>query len=329
MADWLRVPGEGAYARRERERRFLLEGAAPQGFSYRSIEDRYLDGTRLRLRVVSAGDDVVRKLGQKVRLRPDDPSEVAMTNAYLSEDEHRVLAALPAAVLTKTRCAVPVDGRTWVVDRFCGHLQGLRLAEVEVPDLDAPLVLPSWAGREVTREERWSGGALARAGTAQVAALLAESAGVVVSLDDPAADDVRALLERHLGFAHAHSPPQDVHALPADALRAADVALFGARADGVLLAVGALRHLDDGHVELKSMHTAAQARGRGVARAVLAHLLEVARARGCRRVSLETGSTEAFAPARALYDSAGFRPCPPFGSYPGGPFSTCMTLELG
>ncbi len=73
--------------------------------------------------------------------------------------------------------------------------------------------------------------------------------------------------------------------------------LFGYRVDGVLLAIGALRHLDENHVEVKSMHTAEEARGRGVGRAMLDHLISVARERGYRRVSLETGTTDAFAPA--------------------------------
>ena len=84
--------------------------------------------------------------------------------------------------------------------------------------------------------------------------------------------------------------------------------LFSFRRDGELLAVGALKQLDAGHAELKSMHTAAHARGAGIGRAVLAHLIGVARDRGCSRVSLETGSMPAFGPARALYASAGFSP---------------------
>lgn len=76
------------------------------------------------------------------------------------------------------------------------------------------------------------------------------------------------------------------------------------------------------------MHTAIGARGRGLGRAMLVHLLDLARSRGCTRVSLETGTTEAFAPARALYAAAGFRPCEPFGDYRPSPHSVCMTLAL-
>ena len=92
--------------------------------------------------------------------------------------------------------------------------------------------------------------------------------------------------------------------------------------------MGALKRLDVHHAELKSMHTSAAARRQGVARAMLDHLLDLARRDGYRQISLETGSMEAFAPARTLYASVGFTVCPPFGSYWDSPHSTCMTLAL-
>jgi putative acetyltransferase len=85
---------------------------------------------------------------------------------------------------------------------------------------------------------------------------------------------------------------------------------------------------DENHAEVKSMHTAEAARGRGIGRAMIDHLLSVARDRGFRRVSLETGSMTAFAPARSLYASVGFRPCGPFGEYVPSRNSTFMTLLL-
>jgi len=150
----------------------------------------------------------------------------------------------------------------------------------------------------------------------------------VISLDDPRADDVVALLERHLAFANHHSPPEDVHALDLDGLAAPDISFYSCRVDGRLVGIGALRMLDPHHAELKSMHTAEEARGRGVARAMVEHLLAEARRRGVRRASLETGTPAAFAPARALYASFGFEPCEPFGSYVVSPFSVCMTRRL-
>lgn len=151
---------------------------------------------------------------------------------------------------------------------------------------------------------------------------------LVIAPEDPRAPDVLRLLDAHLEFAHEHSPPEEVFALPADGLARPDVRLFGAREHGVLLGLGALRRLDATHAELKSMHTAEHARGRGVGRAVVRHLLEVARADGCTRVSLETGSMVAFAPARQLYATEGFVRCPPFGEYRDSPYSVCMTREL-
>jgi putative acetyltransferase len=149
-----------------------------------------------------------------------------------------------------------------------------------------------------------------------------------IAIDDPLAPDVRALLERHLAFAHETSLPEDVHALEADALAEPGVTFFSLREDGALLGIGALKELDPDHAELKSMHTAQEARGRGVARALVEHLIAVARHRGYRRLSLETGAGEAFAPARALYARAGFEPCGRFGSYPESPNSAYMTREV-
>jgi putative acetyltransferase len=153
-------------------------------------------------------------------------------------------------------------------------------------------------------------------------------ASYVIGPDDPDAEDVRALLDGHLRFAHTHSPPEDVYALESSALRGDAITFCSVRCEGRLLGVGALRRLDATHAELKSMHTAEPTRGRGVGRMMLDHLLALARTRGYRQVSLETGTMAAFAPARALYVSAGFAPCPPFGDYRVSANSVCMTLEL-
>ncbi|MEA2685475.1 MAG: putative acetyltransferase [Actinomycetota bacterium] len=150
----------------------------------------------------------------------------------------------------------------------------------------------------------------------------------VVGIDDPRAADVRALLDKHLVYSRKHSPPEDVYALDVDGLLADDVSFFSVRQHGELLGVGALREIDELHAELKSMHTAEAARGRGVGRAMLGHLVELARARGYRRVSLETGSLPAYGPAQALYSSAGFETCEPFAEYRRSPNSVCMTLAL-
>lgn len=151
---------------------------------------------------------------------------------------------------------------------------------------------------------------------------------LVIAIDDPRTPDVRSLLETHLAYSHDVTPPGHVHALDLDGLLDQSVTLFSARIDGALAGVGALRQQETSHGEIKSMHTALSFRRRGVGRAMLAHLLAVAREREYRRVSLETGTMDAFAPARALYSRAGFRNCEPFGDYTSNPHSVCMTLEL-
>jgi putative acetyltransferase len=151
-----------------------------------------------------------------------------------------------------------------------------------------------------------------------------------IALDDPRSSDVVALLTRHLELMHAQSDPEDVYALDVDALAAPHVTFLSARDadDGTLLGVGALAEIAPGHGEVKSMHTADAARRRGVAGSLLARVVGLAVDRGYHRISLETGSQDAFAPARALYARAGFVECPPFGSYAPSAASTFMTLDL-
>ena len=152
---------------------------------------------------------------------------------------------------------------------------------------------------------------------------------VAVAVDDARAGDVQALLATHLAFSREVTPPGHVHALAAPGLLDPAVTVVAARHDGHLVGMGALRRLDDRHAEIKSMHVTTAARGHGVGRAVLGHLLALAAEGGYRRVSLETGTMAAFAPARTLYASAGFVPCAPFGEYSATPHSTCMTIALG
>jgi len=149
-----------------------------------------------------------------------------------------------------------------------------------------------------------------------------------IDQDDPRRPDVRALIERHLEFSLGQTPPEHSFALDAGRLLDPSITFFSYRAGGSLLGIGALKRLGPDQAEMKSMHSAEAARGRGVGRALLAHLLAVARAQGLRRVSLETGTTAAFAPARTLYRSAGFVPCGPFGGYQPTDDNTFMTLDL-
>ena len=151
---------------------------------------------------------------------------------------------------------------------------------------------------------------------------------LVIAVDDPRIDDVRTLLDRHLAFAREVTPPDHVHAMDVEDLVDPAVTLFSARRDGVLLGVGALKRLDETHAELKSMHTSEAARGQGVGRTMVDHILAVAADRSYQRVSLETGTGDAFVPARSLYTKVGFKPCAPFGEYTDNPYSACMTIDL-
>ncbi|QDU66141.1 GNAT family N-acetyltransferase [Engelhardtia mirabilis] len=144
----------------------------------------------------------------------------------------------------------------------------------------------------------------------------------------PQADDVRALVEVHLGFARATTPPEGVHALDGAGLDHCSVALFGGRRGERLVAIGALRELGEDRGELKSMHTLASERGQGIGEAMARHLIREARHRGYRQLLLETGAMDAFAPARALYSKLGFETCGPFGDYVESPTSAFMGLDL-
>lgn len=146
--------------------------------------------------------------------------------------------------------------------------------------------------------------------------------------DDLTGPQIAALLRLHLDEMHQWSPPESVHAMPIERLRQNDVTFYAAWDGERLAACGAIKHLDAGHGELKSMRADPAYRGRGAGKAMLHHLLAVARARGYARVSLETGRPEPFLPARRLYESHGFVECPPFADYSEDPFSICMTREL-
>lgn len=151
---------------------------------------------------------------------------------------------------------------------------------------------------------------------------------MIIREDDLSGAAIRALLEEHLAHMRSLSPPESVHALDADRLRSPDVTFWTAWDAGALAGCGALKALDARHGEVKSMRTAAAHRRRGVARRLLAHILDEARRRGYARLSLETGAMDAFAPARALYARHGFAPCAPFAGYVDDPNSVFMTLDL-
>ena len=146
--------------------------------------------------------------------------------------------------------------------------------------------------------------------------------------DDLSSEKVALLLSEHLEGMVRHSPPESVHALDINGLRAPDITFWTVWDGESLLGCGALKELDPRHGEIKSMRTARRYLRRGVANAMLQHLVVEARARAYARLSLETGSGPAFAAADSLYRKFGFTDCGPFGNYREDPFSRFMTLQL-
>ncbi|SFL12926.1 GNAT family N-acetyltransferase [Lysobacter sp. cf310] len=144
-------------------------------------------------------------------------------------------------------------------------------------------------------------------------------------LDHP---EVIALLREHLQGMAQLSPPESVHALDLDGLRQPEISFWSAWQDGQLLGCGALKQLDAGHGEIKSMRTVSRHLRKGVAAAMLDHLIDEAGRRAYRRLSLETGSMDGFEPARRLYARYGFEPCGPFADYVDDPNSVFMSKHL-
>lgn len=171
---WQRMPGRGRYAQPEFERRYLLAHLPPGVDSPKEIFDRYIEGTRLRLRRVMGTGESVHKLGQKVRTDINNPAEVMMTNIYLDSDEYGRLLGLPAAVLRKTRYSLEFGARSLTVDAFHDELDGLVLAEKSLaePDGRAPAELRGFIA-EVSTDDRFTGGTLSRTTAADLRDLLA------------------------------------------------------------------------------------------------------------------------------------------------------------
>jgi putative acetyltransferase len=149
-----------------------------------------------------------------------------------------------------------------------------------------------------------------------------------IRTDDLSRPEVGELLLEHLDNMTLHSPPESIHALDLDAFRNPSITLWSAWEGDELLGCGALKELDATHGEIKSMRTADKHLRRGVAARLLEHILVEAGQRGYRRLSLETGSMAAFAPARALYERFGFDYCGPFADYVEDPYSVFMTKAL-
>ena len=149
-----------------------------------------------------------------------------------------------------------------------------------------------------------------------------------IHVDDLSNPEILGLLQEHLQSVALHSPPESVHALDLEALRQPEVTFWSVWQNTELVGCGAIKELDSRHGEIKSMRTASLHLRKGVAARLMRHILEEAKRRSYERLSLETGSMEAFAPGRSLYISFGFKLCGPFGDYVEDPHSVFMTREL-
>lgn len=151
---------------------------------------------------------------------------------------------------------------------------------------------------------------------------------ITIRIDDLSDPRIAAFMNEHLADMRRVTPPESVHALDLDALRKPDITFWTAWDGDTLVGTGALKQLDAGHGELKSMRTTTGRRRRGIATLILDVVVSEARRRGYRRLSLETGSFPFFEPARALYRRHGFVPCGPFADYWNDPNSFFMTRAL-
>jgi putative acetyltransferase len=149
-----------------------------------------------------------------------------------------------------------------------------------------------------------------------------------IRVDDLSGPEIAGLLREHLHSMTLYSPPESIHALDLEALRRPEITFWSVWQDSELMGCGAIKELDAGHGEIKSMRTASAHLRKGVAARLMRHILEEARRRAYRRLSLETGSAEAFSPARSLYAGFGFQFCGPFADYVEDPYSVFMTREL-
>ena len=151
---------------------------------------------------------------------------------------------------------------------------------------------------------------------------------IVITAEKSLNEELARVLQAHWLFCTSSTPIEHVYALDASKLFSPDITVFGARINGELVGVGAIRKLDAQHGELKSMHTLAKSRGSGVGKAMVAHIEDFARSSGIERMSLETGTNDAFRPARELYMSMGYNSCDAFADYVLSEDNMCMTKMI-
>jgi putative acetyltransferase len=153
-------------------------------------------------------------------------------------------------------------------------------------------------------------------------------AALRVVVDDLSGPQIAAFLAEHVAQMRAITPVESKYALDVDGLRQPGITFWTVLDGDTVVGCGALKRLDDGHGELKSMRTAPARQRTGIASQLLEHIIAEARRVGLTRLSLETGTVDFFTPARRLYEKFGFTPCPPFGDYRPGPHNTFLTRAL-
>jgi putative acetyltransferase len=151
---------------------------------------------------------------------------------------------------------------------------------------------------------------------------------LTIAPEGPLTPDLTLLMRRHTQAMHAQSPTESIHMLDASKLTAPGISFFVMRDNGAAIGMGAVKRIDGGHAEIKSMHILAERRGEGLSRKMLNHLTRHALLLGFTKLSLETGSQPGFAPARGLYSNAGFEECGPFEGYRPDPNSVFMTRAI-
>ena len=155
-----------------------------------------------------------------------------------------------------------------------------------------------------------------------------DAPAIDIRVDDLRGSAIIELLQLHLRSVALHSPPESIHALDLERLRQPDITFWSAWQGPELLGCGALKAIDASHGEIKSMRTVPPHLRKGVAAALLRHIIDEAKRRRYRRLSLETGSAAAFVPARTLYAKHGFAVCGPFADYVEDPYSVFMSRDV-
>jgi putative acetyltransferase len=150
-----------------------------------------------------------------------------------------------------------------------------------------------------------------------------------VRFDDLSSPEVQALVAEHLAGMRGNSPPGSVFALAIDGLKRPEITFWSAWRGSALCGCGALKELDAGSGEVKSMRTRPAYLRQGVGQAVLDRIVQMAVARGYRTLHLETGTGQPFEAAHSLYLRNGFVWSEPFGDYEASDFNVFMCKRLG